>query len=83
MELGRIDIAYKVSSLSKFLARPRTGHTYQALPIFKYLEVYIDNDFSFDPLYQDIQHPQDLEVLIREMNVETAEDLQTNPPLPQ
>ena len=26
VELGRIDIAYKVSLLSKFLARPKTGH---------------------------------------------------------
>ena len=54
VELGRIDIVYKVSSLSKFLAQPRTGHIYQALHIFKYLEAHIDNEISFDPLYQEI-----------------------------
>ena len=54
VELGRIDIAYKVSSLARFLAQPRTGHIYRALHIFKYLEAHIDNDISFDPLYQEI-----------------------------
>ena len=50
VELGRIDIAYEVSSLSKFLAQPKTGHIYQALHIFKYLEAHIDNELSFNPL---------------------------------
>ena len=53
MELGRIDIAFGVSSLSKFLSYPRTGHRYQALHIHKYLETHIDNDLSFDPMYHD------------------------------
>ena len=51
IELGRINIAYEVSSLSKFLTKPRTGHIYQALHIFKYLETHIKNNLSFDPLY--------------------------------
>ena len=54
VELGRIDIAFEVSSLSKFLSHPRTGHIYQALHIFKYLETHIDNDLSFDPIYNNI-----------------------------
>ena len=33
VELDRIDIVYEVSSLSKFLAWPRTGHIYQVLHI--------------------------------------------------
>ena len=33
VEHGRIDIAFKVSCLSKFLSYPRTEHTYQALHI--------------------------------------------------
>ena len=28
VELGQIDIAFEVSSLSKFLSYPRTGHIY-------------------------------------------------------
>ena len=54
VELGRIDIAYEVSSLSKFLARHRTGHIYQALHIFKYLEAHVNNNLSFDPLCHNI-----------------------------
>ena len=43
-----------MSSLSKLLVRPRTGHIYQALHIFKYLEAYNDHDLSIDPLYQKV-----------------------------
>ena len=49
IELGRIDIAYEVSSLSKFLAKPQTGHIYQALYIFKYLETHIKKRFVLRP----------------------------------
>ena len=44
VKLGRIDIAFKVSSLSKLLSNPRTGHIYQALYFFKYLEPHLNND---------------------------------------
>jgi hypothetical protein len=44
VELGRIDIAFEVSSLSKFLAGPRTGHLVQAIHIFKYLEIPLRKD---------------------------------------
>ena len=37
IELGRIDIAFEVSSLSKFLSNPRTDHLTQALHVFKEL----------------------------------------------
>ena len=59
--MERIDIAYKLSLLSKFLAQPRTGHIYQALHIFKYLEMHINNDFSFDPFYQEFNSFSNLE----------------------
>ena len=45
IELGRIDITYEVSSLSKFLAKPQTGHIYQVLHIFKDLDMHIRNEF--------------------------------------
>ena len=84
--MGRIDIAYEVLSLSKFLAQPRTGHIYQALHIFKYLEVHIDNDLTFDPLYQEIQNSIDSQTLICERKrifVNTTEDLLTYVPTPR
>ena len=54
MKLGRIDIAFEVSTLSKHLAFPRTGYIYQALHIFKYLEVHINNRLAFDPLFREL-----------------------------
>ena len=74
---------YSLQSLidKKFLAWPRTGYIYQALHIFKYLETHIDNDFSFDPLYQNVTHVYDAEFLICEMKqsyVDATEDLPTN-----
>eukprot|EP00957_Ditylum_brightwellii_P166725 12691406-Ditylum_brightwellii.AAC.1 len=35
--LGRLDIAYAVSSLARFLIYPRKGHTERALYVFWYL----------------------------------------------
>ena len=40
VKLGRIDIAFEFLSLFKFLSHPETGHIYQALHVFKYLEIY-------------------------------------------
>jgi hypothetical protein len=49
VELGRIDIGYKVSLLSSYLAIPRTGHLNQALHIMKYLDIHSENILTFDP----------------------------------
>ena len=46
IELGRLDIAYEVSCLSRYLAAPRTGHLVQVLHIFKYIELHSSNNFS-------------------------------------
>ena len=37
IELGRIEIEFEVSYLSRYLAFPRTGHMVQALHVFKYV----------------------------------------------
>lgn len=37
IELGRVDILYEVSQLSKNLAEPRVGHLYQVIHIFHIL----------------------------------------------
>ena len=79
VRLGRIDIIYKVSSPSKFLAKPQTGHIYQALHIFKYLEAHISNKLSFDPLYYMFYHFEDPDKVINEMKevyyIDAIEDL--------
>ena len=80
IELGRIDIAYEVSSLSKFLAKPRTGHVYQALHIFKYLETHIENDLALDPLYHLHPYPRDPSQIIGDMKKVYADAIDEVPP---
>ena len=58
LELGHINISFKVSTLSKYLAFPRTGHIYQTLHIFQYLEVHINNELAFDPLFYELTDNQ-------------------------
>ena len=55
VELGRIDIAYEISMLYRYLAQPRTGHLVQALHIFKYLDQHKKNELSFDLAYHNIK----------------------------
>ena len=50
------------------------------------MEVHVNNDLAFDPLYHDICKEFDSENLIREMKeiyVDAKEDLPTNAPIPR
>ena len=67
IELGRRDICYEVSALSRYLASPRTGHLAQALHIFKYLEIHNSNDLAFDPLYHTITSDLDTSSMTKAM----------------
>ena len=57
IELGRIDIAYEVSCLSRYLASPHTGHLLQAIHIFKYLDKHHENILAFDPTKISVPNP--------------------------
>lgn len=46
--LGRIDIAFAVSSLSRFVALPRKGHTERALYVFGYLKKKVNRRIRVD-----------------------------------
>ena len=86
IELGRVDIAHEVSSLSKFLVKPRMGHIYRALHIFKYMETHIENQLSFDPLYQYHAHSNDIRKIINDMKqvyIDATEDFPPNAPEPR
>ncbi len=54
MELGRIDIATKVSMLSSYLACPREGHLENALHVMGYLQLKHNSRLIFDLTYPDI-----------------------------
>ena len=84
VKLGRIDIAFEVSTLSKHLAFPRTGYIYQALHIFKYLEVHINNRLAFDPLFRELSQNEQTRTKIEEMEKVykyLTEELPTNAPV--
>ncbi|GFH50714.1 hypothetical protein CTEN210_07190 [Chaetoceros tenuissimus] len=49
VELGRIDIGYEVSVLSRYLVSPRTGHLLQAIHMFKFLDIHKDKELAFKP----------------------------------
>ena len=68
------------------MARPQTGHIYQALHIFKYLETHIKNDLSFNPLYYNHEHSMDVSKVIgdmKEVYVDAIKDLPLNAPEPR
>ena len=54
VELGRIDIATKISMLSSYLAYPREGHLDAALHVMGYLRLKHNSQLIFDPTYPDI-----------------------------
>ena len=86
VELGRIDIAFEVSILSRYLAQPRTGHFVQALHIFKYLDLHKANDLAFDPAYHDVEDPELVKARIsamKDMYPDAVEDLPPNAPPPR
>ena len=86
VELGRIDIAFEVALLSKFLALPRTGHLAQALRVFKYLDCHKTNEIAMDPAYHVIMDKEEMEQKINEMKqlyVDSKEELPPNAPDPR
>lgn len=49
VEIGRLDIAFEVSLMSRYLANPRIGHLNQMLHMFQYLHCHQGMDLVFDP----------------------------------
>ena len=48
IEIGRIDIAFEVSLMSRYLASPRVGHLTQMLHMFQYLHCNQGLDLVYD-----------------------------------
>ena len=48
IEIGRIDIAYEISLMSRYLAAPRIGHLTQMLHLFQYLHCNQGMDLTYD-----------------------------------
>ena len=88
IELGRIDIAFEVSILSRYLANPLTGHLQQAIHIFKYLDIHRDNVIALDPAYLESPNPNEynIEQRLEDMKAlysDADEPLPSNAPEPR
>ena len=86
VELGRIDVAFKVACLSRCLVQPRTGYLVQALHVFKYLDIHNDNEIAFDPAYHNIDDPTAVDRRVSEMKAlypDAIEDMPPNAPPPR
>ena len=89
VELGRIDIAYEVSCLSRYLASPRTGHLVQALHIFKYLDIHSQNTLVFNPHKLHITNHADdtfdskMQNMRRRVYPDASEEIPPNAPPPR
>ena len=57
VELGRVDIGFKVSVLSQHMTFPHVGRLMQALHIFKYLDIHKENMLNFDSTYLYLPEP--------------------------
>ena len=89
VELGRIDINYEVACLSQYLAYPRKGHLFQALHVFKYLEIHHESFLRFDPTYLDLGEPLSVDenpthkaTILREYYPDAEESIPSNAPQP-
>jgi hypothetical protein len=88
IELGRIDIAYEVSILSRYLAAPRTGHLLQCIHIFKYLEIHCENKLAFDHAKLNIGYaagksPEEIKQRMRSYYKDADDELPPNMPEPR
>lgn len=88
IELGRIDIAYEVSILSRYLAVPRTGHLLQCIHIFKYLEIHCDNKLAFDHAKLNIGYapgksPEDIKQKMADYYKDAHDEIPPNMPEPR
>ena len=87
IELGRIDIGYEVSILSRYLAQPRTGHLVQVFHILKYLDIHKQGTIAMDPGLPKIVKPiQDVEARMRDMKFaypDAIEEIPPNAPIPR
>ena len=82
--LGRFDINYAVSSLSRFSMAPREGHFQAAKQVMGYLKKYSKGKIVIDPNYRDwskYDSPHDNDW--KEFYPDAAEDIPTNAPVPR
>ena len=64
VNIGRLDIAFATSSLSRFTACPRQGHLERAVQVFEYLKQFQNRQIvvdSRDPIFEGDESVLDLD----------------------
>ena len=67
VELSKIDTAYEISMLSRYLEQPRNSNFVQALHIFKYLDKHGKNELSFDSPYHNVKYTALVQAVMKAM----------------
>ena len=83
VELGRIDVLFEVTALSRFLASPREGHMEQAYRIFGYLKSKINGWLVLDPTYVGINYDRFKQVEWKSIYPDAIEEVDRNDPAPR
>ena len=87
VELGRIDIGYKLSVLSRYLVLPRTGYLLQAIHMFKFLDIHKENELAFRPeeplLNLDYDAIKEQTNFMKKAYPDVVEELPPNAPTPR
>jgi len=91
IEIGRVDIQFEVSCLSRYLMQPRMGHVQQALNVFNYLKHHNRSFILYDTRKIEINwttnniegSPWERASAMKELYTDAVEDLPSNAPEPR
>ena len=82
VELGRVDVLFELTALSRFMVNPREGHLDQAYRIFAYLKCRMNAWIVLDPTYINIEYTRFKEVDWKPFYPDAKEELDPNDPTP-
>jgi hypothetical protein len=80
VELGRIDLTFGVSLMSRFSGAPREDHMQKILWMFTYIKRHLESKLVFDPFARDWSHYQFLNHDWSEFYPDAMEAIPSNAP---
>mmetsp|Transcript_11237 Transcript_11237/g.16168 ORF Transcript_11237/g.16168 Transcript_11237/m.16168 type:complete len:1367 (+) Transcript_11237:2028-6128(+) len=83
VELGRIDLTFGVSLMSRFSNAPREDHMQKLLWMFTYVKRHLESKLVFDPFTRDWSHYQFLNHDWSEFYPDAMETIPSNAPEPR
>eukprot|EP00590_Aulacoseira_subarctica_P011644 CAMPEP_0172424146 /NCGR_PEP_ID=MMETSP1064-20121228/21716_1 /TAXON_ID=202472 /ORGANISM="Aulacoseira subarctica , Strain CCAP 1002/5" /LENGTH=1711 /DNA_ID=CAMNT_0013165931 /DNA_START=811 /DNA_END=5943 /DNA_ORIENTATION=- len=83
VELGRIELTFAVSLMSRFTTAPRTDHMQKLLHMFSYIKRHLDSKLVFDPFTRDWSHINFLNHDWNDFYPDAFEPMPSNAPEPR